>query len=239
MTIRRSVFLGNQAGREGGALYNQQGSTLTVENSVFVGNALRSAGKGGAVSITGSTAATITNSTIAHNEVAGIGSGVSVGGSATLLAQNTVLHGNLNRSQASGSPPQVEIEPDSNALVAVEYSIIEGGFPGPGNLDKEPGFVQTPTPGDGTWVTIEDNDLGNVRLLATSPGIDAGNNLAEVEGTGDELVIAADLEFDADRQRRLFDAPDVPDTGVGGPPVIDIGAYEFVIVDEIFEDGFE
>lgn len=67
--------------------------------------------------------------------------------------------------------------------------------------------------------------MGNVRLQATSPGIDAGNNLGEVEGTGDELVTAADLEFDADRKHRLFDAPDVPDTGVGGPPVIDIGVY--------------
>jgi hypothetical protein len=100
-----------------------------------------------------------------------------------------------------------------------------------------PGFVQTPSPGDRTWMTGGDNTSGNVRLLAISAAIDAGNNLALIDGTSGSGITATDILFDADRQPRVFDAPAVPDTGAGGAPVIDIGAYEFS--DFRFMSGFE
>lgn len=240
LTIRRSVFEGNQTARnggaKGGALFHQLGVALVIENSVFVGNAV-SGGSGGAIAIGGSGAATITNTTIAHNQADTIASGVLLEEAVTLVVQNSVLHGNLLRATSGSSTHQVGIVETATALASVDYSIIKGGFAGTGNRDVAPGFVQTPTPGDGSWVTRDDNDLGNVRLRPNSPAIDAGNNLALIDVTLEDGITAADVLFDADLRARVVDAADVPDTGTGGAPVIDIGAYEYS--DLLFMSGFE
>lgn len=140
LTIRRTIFDGNQTGTMGGALFHPRGSAVLLENSVFVGNAVFRNGSGGAFAIAGSGAATITNTTIAHNEAATIGSGVSVEGSTTLVVQNSVLHGNLLRSEPNSSTHQVEVAETSTVLAAVGHSIITGGFAGTGNADVAPGF---------------------------------------------------------------------------------------------------
>ncbi len=84
----------------------------------------------------------------------------------------------------------------------VTYSNIEGGFQGEGNIDADPLFV--------------DPEGGDYRLAAGSPCIDAGNSTVE-----------SPCRLDLDRLLRMFDDPDTADTGVGGPPVIDMGAFEF------------
>jgi hypothetical protein len=53
-------------------------------------------------------------------------------------------------------------------------------------------------------------------LRAGSPCVDAGDN---------GLTPAAAL-LDLDGRPRVVDDPLTPDTGAGGPPVIDMGAYE-------------
>jgi hypothetical protein len=209
-----------------------------IENSVFVGNATSaSVGRGGAIAISGSGAAILANTTIALAEASAIGGGVPGEESATLIVQNSVLHGNLQRAASGSGNRQLGVVAASTALAAVEHSIIEGSFAGTGNRNVAPGFVQTPTPGDGTWLTRGDNDLGNVRLRSNSPAIDAGNSLTLIDGTSGSGITAADILFDANRQPRVFDAPEVSDTGAGGAPVIDIGAYEFS--DFLLRSGFE
>jgi uncharacterized repeat protein (TIGR01451 family) len=92
----------------------------------------------------------------------------------------------------------------------VDYSLVQGGYSGTGNLDSEPHFVipishaAAPT------------SLGNLRLLPISPAIDAGDNTA----------VSTDVTTDLDGNARLVDIPEVTDTGNGAPPIVDMGAYE-------------
>jgi hypothetical protein len=82
-----------------------------------------------------------------------------------------------------------------------------------GNISINPQFVDADGP-DNIPGTIDDD----LRLLATSPCIDAGDNtVAELQ----------DVEVDLDNNPRFLDRPETPDTGVGPPPFIDMGAYEF------------
>ena len=79
-------------------------------------------------------------------------------------------------------------------------------------LDADPMFVDADGPDNvpGT----EDDDL---RLLPGSPAIDAGDNSA----------VPPNVTTDLDGNPRFVDDPATADTGVGPPPVVDMGACEF------------
>ncbi|MHC4127702.1 MAG: right-handed parallel beta-helix repeat-containing protein [Planctomycetota bacterium] len=99
-------------------------------------------------------------------------------------------------------------EIDGSGIPNVSYSDVEGGIPGPGNIDADPIFV--------------DPDNGDFRLSAGSPCIDAGDNTAVPDG----------IDIDLDGNPRFVDDPDSPDCWqdpgtCGDPPVVDMGAYEF------------
>ncbi len=70
-----------------------------------------------------------------------------------------------------------------------------------GNIDSDPLFG--------------DPNSGDYHVAAGSPCIDAGDN----------FVVSA--ETDLDGQPRFMDDPNTPDTGIGTPPIVDMGAYEF------------
>jgi len=85
----------------------------------------------------------------------------------------------------------------------VAYSNIQGGWPGTGNIDAAPMFV--------------DPDNSDFRLQTGSPGIDAGHNWA----------IAGITDTDLDGNPR-FAADRIDfDPGCGIPVVVDMGAYEY------------
>jgi hypothetical protein len=96
----------------------------------------------------------------------------------------------------------------SSTIVDIRWSLVEGGWPGMGNLDADPLFLD-PLGADGVPGT-EDDDY---RLAAGSPCIDAGNG---VLSTGN---------LDQAGEPRRVDDPCVPDTGLAAP-MIDIGPYE-------------
>ncbi|MDD4281867.1 MAG: choice-of-anchor Q domain-containing protein, partial [Candidatus Methanofastidiosa archaeon] len=52
-------------------------------------------------------------------------------------------------------------EPDNNAVTTITYSNVGGGYPGEGNIDADPQFVNAPT---------------DLSLQSTSPCVDAGTN---------------------------------------------------------------
>jgi predicted outer membrane repeat protein len=75
--------------------------------------------------------------------------------------------------------------------------------------------MRTPDSGpDGNWGTVDD-DYGDLRLMDTSPAIDAGDNDAVV-------AILSDLPGNP----RRADVTGVADTGNGTAPIVDQGAYE-------------
>lgn len=84
---------------------------------------------------------------------------------------------------------------------SITYSDVQGGFSGAGNINADPLFL---------------NAIGgNLRLGSNSPAIDAGSNIA-----------ATSIATDYEGKPRKLDAPRA-DTGVGTPPLVDMGAYEF------------
>jgi hypothetical protein len=95
----------------------------------------------------------------------------------------------------------------------VTYSIIQAGWPGTGNIDADPLFI--------------DPDL---RLSAGSPAIDAGTNWGVSPDTADvddDRDVRELTPLDLDGNTRFAENPATSDTGCGIPVVVDMGAYEY------------
>lgn len=104
------------------------------------------------------------------------------------------------------------------------FSYCNVGFiplpPGPGNVRADPMFADPAGP-DGV-VGTPDDDL---RLLPGSPCIDAGNNDVDLDSSTPEIERLP--AFDLVGRERFLDDPQTPDSGVGSPPIVDLGAREF------------
>jgi len=94
-----------------------------------------------------------------------------------------------------------ELGPQIYGATAVTYSDVEGGWDGTGNISGDPMFA------------------GGGRLSYNSPCIDAGDNTA--------CAVSTDLGGNP----RFVDFPGRDDTGSGTPPIVDMGAYEYVWCD--------
>jgi hypothetical protein len=106
---------------------------------------------------------------------------------------------------------------------------VDGSFTGSNNIvGTDPGFVRNPYAGaDGTWGTADD-DYGDLRLLATSAGINAGDNELLPEDTWDldgDGNVSETIPIDMAGHPRIGDS------------VVDIGAYEFVRAGDADGDG--
>ncbi len=154
------------------------GSSPTIYNSVVARNRFGLWGFKGSNLI-------ILNSTITDHDQGYWGVRSDESSVATVV--NSVIWGNPNEVMGN---------------VDIRYSVIEGGWPGAGNIDADPLFV--------------DAEGGNYRLSSSSPAIDAG----------DSTVSCARIDLDANP--RFLDDPDTVDTGVGPLSFLDMGAYEFV-----------
>ncbi|MDY7109601.1 MAG: right-handed parallel beta-helix repeat-containing protein [Planctomycetota bacterium] len=83
------------------------------------------------------------------------------------------------------------------------YCLVQGGFDGEGNIDADPAFVAP--------------EVDDYHLMPGSPCIDAGSNPA----------LPGDVVSDLDGRPRFVDDPHTEDTGLGAPPVVDMGPLEF------------
>lgn len=232
-TIRWCLFRGNHAGSRGGAVHIASGSprfshcrfvqnqttvtqgsanlggaaylmgtvgqTTSAEfiNCLFTGNraGVGNGGTGGGIYVADYALAKVVNCTIFHNVADTLTGGVI--GPAQLV--NSIVWGNGDRN---GTTPTAQLR----GAVVASHCLVEGGWPGTGNINENPAFVSI-LGVDAIAGTLDDN----ARLTSESPGIDAGDDLGWPPG-----VEPADLDGAA----RFFG-------GAGSPSArIDIGAYE-------------
>jgi hypothetical protein len=224
------VFIANEArgasGYEGngGGIHNYYGS-ITLTNCIFKEN--KAHDYGGGIDSTESTL-TMDNCMFAGNSANRSGGGLSARNWSTTEMDNCTFVGNSapdgkalacdSFSQKYPSSLQLmncilwdggnEIWNDDGSTITITYSDVESGWPGEGNIDIDPCFVEpgywdqndTPDqPWDDFWVD------GDYHLLAGSPCIDAG----------DPNYVAGPNETDLDGKPRI----------IGGR--IDMGAYEY------------
>ncbi len=174
-TVKNSIFMNNQA-TFGGATYHL-GSNPIYKEILMAGNK----GTGGAMYNNGSNP-TITNATMAGN---GGTNGVVFNSSSTPVIKNSILWGNIT--------------PSNDIQSIISYSIVEGGYPGVGNINLNPQFVNLFPYG------LSPTLSGDYKLTNTSPAIDAGDN--GMIGLPDKDLMGNLRRFN------------------GG--IVDIGAYEF------------
>ncbi|MBN2562344.1 MAG: right-handed parallel beta-helix repeat-containing protein [Phycisphaerae bacterium] len=198
-TLVNCSFIGNQPG----GLENDGGALLAA-NCIFRGNMHPQAGSGVGITTrnTPDSDVLLVNCSITDNGDPGWG----------LIADSSVPHlVNCLFWGNSGDGAGAEIHYSGDAPV-VSHSCIEGGWPGEGNTDLEPLFVDRDG-ADGIQGT-EDDDL---RPRAPSPCLDAGLNgalpadIADIDGDGDT---DEPLPWDLDGQPRVHD------------DIVDMGAYE-------------
>ena len=139
----------NSATTYGGGISNES-SSPTLTNVTISGN--RAATNGGGIFNDNTSNPTLTNVTISGNKANSQGGGVyNQGGHVSI--RNGILYGDIGG----------EIQGAADAI----YSIVQGGYPGLGNLDSDPllGPVQ-----DNGGPTL------TMALAGNSPAIDAGNH---------------------------------------------------------------
>lgn len=207
MALNRCTFANNNGGFDGGGVVlDAMSEPGSVTDCLFTNNIASFLG-GGMVYVG---EVNVVNSVFSGNQ-SPWGGGLFSGGQASVI--NCAFGGNTDdgiRSDGGNVNLQNSIVwenfPEqlftSSGSFNVEYSDIQGGWSGTGNINLNPLFVN---PGN-----------HNLRLSFASPCIDAGNNFLVPEG----------IVFDLDGELRFADDPDVDDTGQGTPPIVDMGAYE-------------
>jgi uncharacterized repeat protein (TIGR01451 family) len=211
-TIADSTFSNNQAGTNGGAVSDENGtnaSPLIISNSTFAGNSAGVSGGGVFVDDTAGGSAKLTSVTLTNNRAntvaGGLGGGIDqLAGTVTLA--NTIIAGNF--TGASGTTAD-----DAKGMYSTTSSYDLFGTGGSGNLTSgntshnlfsvaNPGLAPLGSYGGSTQT---------VGLLPGSPALDAGDNLDA--STTDERGSSRDVD--------LTSVPD-PDPG----DATDIGAFE-------------
>jgi hypothetical protein len=177
LTLENTTVSGNTAGDYGGGIYNSSG-TLELTNTTVSGN---TADYGGGIYNSSGTLE-LTNATVSGNTAGHYGGGICNPYS-TLTLKNTIV-------ALNGAPSDADIR----GAFTAQCSLV----------GEDPGFVRNPAPGaDSVWGTADD-DYGDLRLLSTSPAVDAGCN----------WLLPPDT-FDLAGNPRIYDG------------TVDIGAYEF------------
>lgn len=202
--LSNCFFMGNFAKYDGGGYYNGRFGSPTMRNCVFVNNV--AGGKGGGFHSADQGSPKFINCTLTGNTAGVSGGGIYNARSTTFSIQNSIIWENM-------APLGSQIYQPVGTMT-VTYSDVQGGFVGTGNINADPRFVRTPTSGVDRQLGTPDDDYGNLRVLITSPVIDAGNNTA----------VPADITNDAAGNVRFVDFPGVRDPGA----VVDMGTYERV-----------
>jgi predicted outer membrane repeat protein len=223
-TLVNVRFEGNNAGGGGGADCTvDAGGTNKVElvNCLFVGN---SASYGGAISARG-------DMSVAHSGVLQLSlANASLSGNTATSAgaiyatycgiaiSNSILWSNTATPILNDTGSTTYFSTSDVALSGGSLSWNSSfGSNGGGNIDQDPLFTTSPSPGDASWTTLADNNYGNLALSGGSPAIDAGQN-------GVMPADAFDVDADGNTSEQIpIDLAGNPRSVGAG---IDMGAFE-------------
>jgi hypothetical protein len=202
VNISNCVFTGNVAKyNSGGAIINNA-SSAHISNTVFTGN--MAGGVGGAIHTLSSASSRYADPVI--NNCVFVGNNASGGGGAVYfyrysrpIITNTIMY--LNTMGRTPVPDNIQVD---QTTLTISHSIIEGGYPGTGNMDVDPLFVNVDSPAgaDGVWMTYDDG----LALFRCSPAIDMGTTLTPelaLDLLGNSRVGAYDIgayEFHSGKQ---------------------------------------
>jgi hypothetical protein len=203
------IFSGNSAAWGGGGL---AGSDLVLNNCIFTGNKVYGEesilGKGGGCAVGGDNI-TMTNCTF-YGNWASLGNAISQYRTSSLRLSNCILWDGGD-----------EISRSNPSTLAVTYSDIQGGWPGEGNIDIEPLFIDP-----GYWADADDPNIAVEPNDPNAVWIDGDYHLKSQAG-----------RWDPARQSWIVDnvtSPCIdtgdPNTPIGHEPfpnggVINMGAY--------------
>jgi WD40 repeat protein/serine/threonine protein kinase len=209
------TFQGNTA--NGGGGMGVHGSSASVVGCRFVANVANYAGPG--VNCQGSTMELV-NTEMWNNtggSLGASGASMSCAYDATVRLTNCTIAGNSGNTVGGlytfkgtttavncifWNNAPVQIAHGGSGATTVTYSDVQGGYSGVGNIDRDPVFV--------------DEVRGDLRILDRSAVVDAGINSA----------VPAEVTTDLDGNSRFVDDAGVADSGLGDPPVVDMGAHE-------------
>ena len=231
-------FTGNSADGNGGGLNGHLYSLPNITNTTFVNN--EAGGDGGALSA-GTIGGSITNCTFFSNHAKSAGGGAKVFVELEDVVVEPPEAGSISDHHSGNTPFKRKPASISNSIFwhntaamdeqiagtpDVSHSVIEGGFDGLGIVDQDPLFVDADG-SDDIIGTVDDN----LKLLSGSPAVDAGNNDVDIYPLTDGIQPLPGTDLAGNP--RFADDPDTPDTGVGIPPIVDMGAYEYIPVPDL------
>lgn len=154
LTVENAAFIGNVGVCGGGVTFDYH-ALATVTNATFHGNA--SVAEGGALCLSDNRQA-LKSVTISGNYAAEGGSGIAVVSDGLPTIENSIVWGNGGSGQ--------EIGGSKAGSAAVTDSIVQGGWPGVGNLDVDPRLGSLGDHG---------GPVPTMPLLSGSPAIDAAS----------------------------------------------------------------
>lgn len=158
--FRNLVIKNNQAGLGAGVFLDN--AKVHMRQNLFMGN-MPSGQDGGSalmlVNNTGTQYSELINNTFYQNSAAGNRFSPYLGMGGAVLADAAKLIGRNNIFWDNLSVNNLSIASFNSATVQMEYSLVDGGFPGTGNFSAQPDFA----------------NAQNCLLNPASPAVDAGN----------------------------------------------------------------
>ncbi len=211
-TIENNMISENMTNDDGGGIFCDNSLPLIVNNKIFgnvAGAVPSNTPQGGGIYCRGNSDATLTNNTVYRNRAVDDGGGVFFEDSSPAIT-NCVIKGNTADDMAGGiwcgknSMPEItnsvvwgnfaSAEPDiyafSSSSPNITYCDVQGGWPGTGNINADPRFVQP------------HNRVGDFHLTYDSPCKNVGDNSAPNILTddfeGDPRIVDGTIDIGAD-----------------------------------------